>query len=339
ACIDAGWHTAWWPAKWGGRGLTSIHAHIWATQLGLAGAEFTQGFGQAVLGPALHEVGELAQKQQFLSDIVADQVVWAAALWEPQDRDGPHLATQVEATARGYLLNGQKYVAASVVPPGWLLCFVRTRPGPLCQATTALLLEAGRCAQQKLDDARTLITLDHLQVEGAARLGPEHQAWDLLTQVIVNEQAMFGRAARLHTLLGDMNNLAATTDHLEPQLLADLNAAGVAVAALEAIELRLLDGPPLKADFMLQSTLRLRSSALLRELAGLRLRLDGYAAVADPEPYETDNEPLYGSRSGWGMLTGSMAFDDFDVKDRLARNLAASRMGWVERLAEWGRQT
>jgi acyl-CoA dehydrogenase len=139
---DRGWIVPEWPVEYGGGGLSERQGKIIKEEMKRIRARTPlYGLGIWMLGPALLEYGNEAQKQQHLRAIVNGEVRWAQGYSEPGA--GSDLASlQCRAEDRGdhFLVNGSKIWTTSADKCDWIFCLVRTDPDVKKQEGISFLL-------------------------------------------------------------------------------------------------------------------------------------------------------------------------------------------------------
>ena len=127
---DKGWIAPSWPRQYGGGGLSPQQANIISREMKRIKARPPlYGIGLWMLGPALLEYGNEAQKQQHIRAIINAETRWAQGYSEPEA--GSDLASlQCRAEDRGdhFLVNGSKIWTTAADKCDWIFCLVRTDP-------------------------------------------------------------------------------------------------------------------------------------------------------------------------------------------------------------------
>ena len=139
---DKGWICPDWPAEYGGGDLTAQHGKIIKEEMKAIRARTpVYGIGIWMLGPALLEFGNEAQKQQHIRAIVNGESRWAQGYSEPGS--GSDLASlQCKAEDKGdhFLVNGSKIWTTAADKCDWIFCLVRTDPDAKKQEGISFLL-------------------------------------------------------------------------------------------------------------------------------------------------------------------------------------------------------
>lgn len=139
---DKGWICPDWPAEYGGGDLTAQHGKIIKEEMKAIRARTPiYGIGIWMLGPALLEFGNEAQKQKHIRAIVNGESRWAQGYSEPGS--GSDLASlQCKAEDKGdhFLVNGSKIWTTAADKCDWIFCLVRTDPDAKKQEGISFLL-------------------------------------------------------------------------------------------------------------------------------------------------------------------------------------------------------
>lgn len=139
---DKGWIVPEWPAEYGGGELTDQQGMIIKKQMKRINARTPlYGIGIWMLGPALLEYGNEAQKRQHIPAIIKGESRWAQGYSEPGA--GSDLASlQCKAEDKGdyFLINGSKTWTTAGDKCDWIFCLVRTDPNVKKQEGISFLL-------------------------------------------------------------------------------------------------------------------------------------------------------------------------------------------------------
>ncbi|MEM9255757.1 MAG: acyl-CoA dehydrogenase family protein [Pseudomonadota bacterium] len=125
---EKGWTVPQWPKEYGGGGLTKDEAKVLAQEMTAIGARRAlDSFGISMLGPALLEFGNEAQKKEHLTRIARGEIRWCQGYSEPNaGSDLASLATRAEDQGDHFLINGQKVWTSYADKADWIFCLVRT---------------------------------------------------------------------------------------------------------------------------------------------------------------------------------------------------------------------
>jgi len=139
---DRGWIAPQWPRRYGGGGLDAWQAGILREELKrIRARQPLYGLGLWMLGPALLEFGNDAQKEYHLRAIVNAEIRWAQGYSEPgAGSDLASLQCRAEDCGDHFLVNGSKIWTTSADQCDWIFCLVRTDPSAKKQEGISFLL-------------------------------------------------------------------------------------------------------------------------------------------------------------------------------------------------------
>jgi acyl-CoA dehydrogenase len=139
---DKGWIAPEWPADYGGGGLSDRQGQVIKEEMKRIRARTPlYGIGLWMLGPALLEYGNEAQKRQHIPAIINGESRWAQGYSEPGA--GSDLASlQCKAQDMGdyFLVNGSKIWTTAADKCDWIFCLVRTNSDVKKQEGISFLL-------------------------------------------------------------------------------------------------------------------------------------------------------------------------------------------------------
>lgn len=139
---DQGWICPDWPTEYGGAGMDALQAKVIKEEMKAAKARTPlYGLGIWMLGPALLEYGNEAQKEQHLRAIVNGRARWAQGYSEPgSGSDLASLQCKAEDMGDHFLVNGSKIWTTAADRCDWIFCLVRTDPDAKKQEGISFLL-------------------------------------------------------------------------------------------------------------------------------------------------------------------------------------------------------
>ncbi len=139
---DQGWICPEWPTEYGGGGLSAVQAKIIKDEMKAIRARTPiYSIGIWMLGPALLEYGNDAQKQQHVRDIINGKTRWCQGYSEPgAGSDLASLQCKAEDMGDHYLVNGSKIWTTKADVCDWIFCLVRTNPDVKKQEGISFLL-------------------------------------------------------------------------------------------------------------------------------------------------------------------------------------------------------
>ena len=128
AMAERGWTAPEWPTEYGGGGLSKEEVSVLYQELRHIHARpALLSFGLWMLGPALLEFANDAQKKEYLPKIVRGEIRWCQGYSEPSaGSDLASLQTRAEDKGDHYLVNGQKIWTSYADQADWIFCLVRT---------------------------------------------------------------------------------------------------------------------------------------------------------------------------------------------------------------------
>ena len=133
-----------WPKEYGGAGLGKAENLVLQEELRRINARPAHlGMGISMIGPALLEYGNEAQKLQHLPKIARGEIWWCQGYSEPgSGSDLASLRTQAVSDGVDYLISGQKIWTSGADKADWMFCLVRTAPdAPKHQGITFILFD------------------------------------------------------------------------------------------------------------------------------------------------------------------------------------------------------
>ena len=139
---DKGWIAPDWPAQYGGGGLSEREANVIKKEMKRINARTPlYGIGLWMLGPAVLEYGNEAQKQQHIPAIIRAETRWAQGYSEPgAGSDLASLQCRAEDHGNHFLVNGSKIWTTAADKCDWIFCLVRTDPTVKKQEGISFLL-------------------------------------------------------------------------------------------------------------------------------------------------------------------------------------------------------
>jgi acyl-CoA dehydrogenase len=139
---DKGWIAPEWPTQYGGGGLSDQQGKIIRDEMKRINARTPlYGIGLWMLGPALLEYGNEAQKRQHIPAIIRAKSRWAQGYSEPgAGSDLASLQCRAEDKGDYFLVNGSKIWTTAADKCDWIFCLVRTDPSVKKQEGISFLL-------------------------------------------------------------------------------------------------------------------------------------------------------------------------------------------------------
>ena len=133
-----------WPVEFGGGGLSRAQEKIFREEMTAAGAPPPlQSFGLWMLGPALLEFGNDAQKAEHLPKITRGEIRWCQGYSEPgAGSDLANVQTRAEDMGDHWLVSGQKIWTSYADQADWIFALVRTdRDAPKHKGISFMLMD------------------------------------------------------------------------------------------------------------------------------------------------------------------------------------------------------
>jgi len=139
---DKRWIVPEWPTEYGGGGLSDQQARVIKQEMDRIKARTPlYGIGIWMLGPALLEYGNEAQKLKHIPAIIRGESRWAQGYSEPgAGSDLASLQCRAEDKGDHFLVNGSKIWTTAADKCDWIFCLVRTDPDAKKQEGISFLL-------------------------------------------------------------------------------------------------------------------------------------------------------------------------------------------------------
>ena len=197
---DRGWIAPEWPVEYGGAGLGPQEAKIIKEEMkAIRARPPLYGLGLWMLGPALLEFGNEAQKQRHIRDIIDGKSRWAQGYSEPgSGSDLASLQCRAEDMSDHFLVNGSKIWTTAADRCDWIFCLVRTDPDAKKQEGISFLLI-------DMDDPGITTTpielisgesefcqtfFDNVKVPKENLVGELNQGWSVAKALLVHERKL-----------------------------------------------------------------------------------------------------------------------------------------------------
>jgi acyl-CoA dehydrogenase len=197
---DQGWIGPEWPTQYGGGDLTAQHSKIIKEEMRAIRARTPlYGLGIWMLGPALLEFGNEAQKQQHIRAIIDGKARWAQGYSEPgSGSDLASLQCRAEDKGDHFLVNGSKLWTTAADKCDWIFCLVRTDPDAKKQEGISFLLI-------DMDDSGISTTpiglisgesefcqtfFDNVKVPKENLVGELNKGWSVAKELLVHERKL-----------------------------------------------------------------------------------------------------------------------------------------------------
>lgn len=248
-----GWAAPSWPVEFGGCGWGVERRHIFATELAAAGAPPTSPMGIGMCGPVLIGHGAPAQQERFLPRMLSGEDFWCQGYSEPQA--GSDLATlQMSAVEDGgdFICNGHKLWTTHAHVANWIFCLVRTSREPIPQKGITFLLidmttpgvEVTPIVSLSGEHVQNHVFFTGVRVPRTNAVGPVGQGWSVAKYLMQFERGGAPMTPGLRSRIGRIRRILAAElmpgDPAGADLRSQLAEAEIQVAALEALELRMM---------------------------------------------------------------------------------------------------
>jgi alkylation response protein AidB-like acyl-CoA dehydrogenase len=191
-----------WPTEYGGGGLSRAQEKIYREEMARIGAPPPlESFGLWMLGPALLEFGNPAQKADHLPRITRGEIRWCQGYSEPgAGSDLANVQTRAEDKGDHWLVNGQKIWTSYADQADWIFALVRTdRDAPKHKGISFLLMDMEtpgittrpiRLISGKSPFCETFF--DNVKVPKENLVGELNRGWDIAKYLLTHEREMIG---------------------------------------------------------------------------------------------------------------------------------------------------
>ncbi len=202
AKFDEGWAGLTWPEEYGGRGLSSHFAAIFAEEEGrfdVPQGPFAQSIGMA--GPTIIAHGTEAQKKRYLTPMLTGEETWCQLFSEPgAGSDLAGLRTSAVLDGDEIIVNGQKVWTSNAAEAAHGMLLVRSDvEQPKHRGITYLLLDMStpgidiRPLRQPTGRAEfNEVFLDDVRVPVENVLGEINAGWGPILTTLTNERTGIG---------------------------------------------------------------------------------------------------------------------------------------------------
>lgn len=216
---DKGWTAPTWPKEYGGGGLSKAENKILKSEMKkLSCQPPLWSFGLSMLGPALLEFGNEAQKMQHLTKITAGEVWWCQGYSEPgAGSDLADLQTRAVDEGDHFLVSGQKVWTSYADKADWCFCLVRTNPDvPKHHGISFVLIDMNQSGVEtrpiKLISGASPFCetfFDNAKVPKENLVGGLNAGWTIAKYLLTHERSMIG------SLMGDSNQKLLSQEAIE----------------------------------------------------------------------------------------------------------------------------
>ncbi len=214
-----GWLGIGWPKEYGGQGRPEQDQFIFFDEVQRAGAPIPFVTLNTV-GPTIMSFGSEEQKQKFLPEILAGEVIFAIGYSEPEaGTDLAALRTRAVRDGDEYVINGAKVFTSGADDADWVWLACRTDPEAKPHAGISLILVPTDAPGFKytpivtVGGNRTTATYyDDVRVPVSNRVGPENEGWRMITTQLNHERVgLAARGGQAHQIFEDVVRWSAAT--------------------------------------------------------------------------------------------------------------------------------
>ncbi|MBX3158339.1 MAG: acyl-CoA dehydrogenase family protein [Deltaproteobacteria bacterium] len=286
-----GWVAPLWPAELGGPGLDATSRFILSEELELANAPALSPFGLAMVGPAIIQYGDDAQKQRFLPKILSGEEVWCQGYSEPNaGSDLASLRTRAERDGDHFIVNGQKTWTTYAQHADWIFCLVRTDPNAKKQSGITFLLIDLKTPGVTVRPFLTIggtpafseTFFDNVRVPVANVVGAIDAGWTVAKALLGHERTLIAAVGAIGRTIRTCKQIADAHDlDQDPVVLAKIARLEIRHRALQMTNYRALAGAQLgHAPGPESSILKIRGAELVQQAYELAMELMGHDALA-----------------------------------------------------------
>jgi alkylation response protein AidB-like acyl-CoA dehydrogenase len=329
AAMDGGgWLVPTWPLEHGGRGSSSDEAGIIAEELRLFEAPDLYPFmvGLGLVGPALLVHGTAEQQRRWLPPLRRGEEIWCQLFSEPDaGSDLASLSSRAVADGDQWRVSGTKVWSSRAHYAQWGLLLARTDPTVPKHAgitafgldMTARGVEVRPLRQMNGDRHFNEVFLTDVPIGDSDRIGPVGDGWKVAITTLMHERGTLGGGpgASRRELLELARGRLAGDDPVTRQRLARV-ISGLEVGRMTAGRARAAaqDGRPVGPE---GSGAKLRSTMVLKDLAGLAIDLLGPAGLIESPGEGTDWQTLFLTGPSLSIRGGT---------DEIQRNILGERV-------------
>jgi alkylation response protein AidB-like acyl-CoA dehydrogenase len=200
AIAARGWIGAWWPAEFGGLGLSALEAGAIAEVAYRRNAPIVAQVLTEFAGRAILVHGTAEQRARFLPPILAGELLIALGFSEPDaGSDVAAVQTRAEPVDGGYRITGAKMFTTMAHASDYVFLLARTDPTAAKHRGLSMFLiplDAGGVEIRPMETfggERTNATFyDSVFVPGSQRIGAENDGWAVLGAALTVERAAVG---------------------------------------------------------------------------------------------------------------------------------------------------
>ena len=291
ALAERGWLTPHWPVAAGGRGASAWQHAILGEELWSRGEpRGPQYMNVNWIGPTILRFGTEAQRAEHLPRIAQGDVFWCQGFSEPDaGSDLASLRTRARRDGDGYVVDGSKIWTSYANHADFCFLLVRSDPALARQRGLSVLLAPMELAGITVREIPSVVgeryfhevVFDGVRVPETARLGPEHEGWDVVSYALQYERVGAPRYARAARTLDRLAERLLAQGALDAERAARLGEARALCEAARMLSYRVVDqrahGEPPSAD---TNVARVAGTLAEQTVADLILELAGGAGLA-----------------------------------------------------------
>lgn len=279
---EKGWLTPHWPKEFGGDGKGAWFQAVLGEEMWAIGEpRGPQYMNVNWIGPAIQRYGTKEQQHQHLPPISSGSVLWCQGFSEPDaGSDLAALRTRAVRDGNDYLINGQKLWTSYANHADYCFLLVRTDPEKLGTKGISVLLVPMGSAGISVREVPSMvgeryfheIYFTDVRVPVTARLGPEHDGWQVVTFALAQERVGAARYARAARVIDALAAEAAARGQLDdPLLQVRLGTARATCEAARVLAYKVIDqrdrGEPPSPDTNVARVANTRADLAVAELA------------------------------------------------------------------------
>ena len=207
AKYEAGWACLNWPKKYGGQGLSSVEASIFASEeSGWSVTSSPFGIGQGMAAPTMMAYANDEQKARFLPKLASGEEIWCQLFSEPAGgSDLAALRTRAIRDGDDWVINGQKIWTSGAHYSDFAILVTRSDPDvPKHQGLTYFFLdmkspgiEVKPIKQISGESHFNEVYFTDVRIPDAQRLGAPGEGWKVSITTLMNERASIGGGSGL----------------------------------------------------------------------------------------------------------------------------------------------
>ena len=197
-----GWACLTWPTEFGGQGLSSVEASIFAAEeakWAVTSSPF--GIGQGMAAPTMMAYANDEQKARFLPKLASGEEIWCQLFSEPAGgSDLAALRTRAVKDGDDWVINGQKIWTSGAHYSDYAILVTRSDPDvPKHQGLTYFFLdmkspgiEVKPIKQISGESHFNEVYFTDVRIPDAQRLGAPGEGWKVSITTLMNERASIG---------------------------------------------------------------------------------------------------------------------------------------------------